>query len=74
MRALLDETALEKGLQTATAYFDLDKFYDSTSLTKLAQMAIQVDCPIVSLRFSVQVCRQQVYPGRGVHTPVPRSC
>ncbi len=54
MRALLDETALENGLQTSSNYFDLDRFYDSISLVKLAQLAVQMKYPAPAQSFSLQ--------------------
>jgi hypothetical protein len=54
LRALLDELAAHSGLDTSTLYVDLAKFYDSISLTQLAELALKLQYPSLPLLFSLQ--------------------
>ncbi len=45
MANILDEAARAKSQDTATLYVDMEKFYDTISLTKLLQLCLQVGFP-----------------------------
>ena len=54
MRSLLDEMACLRGVTTATLLWDLEKFYDSISLLKLAEKGVALGYAPLALLLTIQ--------------------